>query len=53
MVEVGILIEVEDIFYVLGEFENVKCFVGENCLFLLDIYKIEGSLYDMDEGFDF
>lgn len=42
MAEAGTLIEAEDILYVLGEFENVKRFVGENRLSLLDTHKTEG-----------
>lgn len=53
MAEAGTLIEAEDILYVLGEFENVKRFAGENRLSLLDTHKTEGSLHDTDEGFDF
>ena len=54
MAEAGTLIEAEDILYVLGEFENVKRFVGENRLALLDTHKTEGNLHNTDdEGFDF
>lgn len=42
MAEAGTLIEAEDILYVLGEFENVKRFAGENRLSLLDTHKTEG-----------
>ena len=53
MAEAGTLIEAEDILYVLGEFENVKRFVGENRLSLLDTHKTEGSLHEYGRGIRF